>query len=170
MRDLVAKSTNPESDPESSPSGSSPSPSPARNGARRSRRTRGKSTGRAVRSEPPRSTTSTEAVSDVAEPVPAIAACPLAAAYRADASGSAPDPAQLRLVDPPKQRHGRWFDEFGRRRAHIHTLYRAPSGCQYLQPRPLLRLSGKWLEEAGFPIGQPIAVRVEPGRLVIEAV
>ncbi|MFW6012530.1 MAG: SymE family type I addiction module toxin [bacterium] len=33
----------------------------------------------------------------------------------------------------------------------------------------MLRLSGRWLEEAGFPRGRPIAVQVQEGRLVIEA-
>lgn len=35
--------------------------------------------------------------------------------------------------------------------------------------RPLLRLSGKWLARAGFPIGQEFEVVVEEGRLVLEA-
>lgn len=30
-----------------------------------------------------------------------------------------------------------------------------------------LRLSGKWLEQAGFQAGQVVLVQVEPGKLVI---
>lgn len=33
---------------------------------------------------------------------------------------------------------------------------------------PVLRLSGRWLERAGFDIGQRVRVRVDAGRLVIE--
>ena len=35
---------------------------------------------------------------------------------------------------------------------------------------PFLRLSGDWLDRAGFGIGREIAVKVGDGRLVIEAV
>jgi hypothetical protein len=35
---------------------------------------------------------------------------------------------------------------------------------------PMLRLSGNWLEDAGFRTGDPIAVEVQDGRLIIEAV
>ena len=34
---------------------------------------------------------------------------------------------------------------------------------------PFLRLRGRWLAEAGFPIGTKFRVDVAPGRLVIEA-
>lgn len=33
---------------------------------------------------------------------------------------------------------------------------------------PVLRLSGRWLQQAGFDIGQRVRVRVDAGRLVIE--
>jgi hypothetical protein len=34
---------------------------------------------------------------------------------------------------------------------------------------PLIRLSGKWLRQLGFPIGTKIEVDVPPGRLVLQA-
>jgi hypothetical protein len=34
---------------------------------------------------------------------------------------------------------------------------------------PFIRLSGKWLERAGFEAGHRIAVHVQKGSLVIEA-
>jgi toxic protein SymE len=36
-----------------------------------------------------------------------------------------------------------------------------------LRPAPWIRLSGKWLEEAGFEIGGRIRVDIQHGRLVI---
>jgi hypothetical protein len=38
-----------------------------------------------------------------------------------------------------------------------------------LPDKPQLRLQGRWLDEAGFAIGMRVGVRVEPGRLVLEA-
>ncbi|HSL81615.1 MAG TPA: SymE family type I addiction module toxin [Thermoanaerobaculia bacterium] len=35
---------------------------------------------------------------------------------------------------------------------------------------PLIRLSGRWLEGLGFPLGGKIEVEAEPGRLVLKAV
>lgn len=32
---------------------------------------------------------------------------------------------------------------------------------------PFLRLRGRWLERAGFRVGDDVAIAVEPGRLVI---
>ncbi|MCL6711679.1 type I toxin-antitoxin system SymE family toxin [Pseudomonas sp. R2.Fl] len=37
-------------------------------------------------------------------------------------------------------------------------------------PFPSLRLQGRWLEQAGFSIGQTIQVRIRAGRLVLEPV
>ena len=34
---------------------------------------------------------------------------------------------------------------------------------------PMLRLQGAWLKRAGFDVGTPVTVRVDAGRLVIEA-
>jgi hypothetical protein len=38
------------------------------------------------------------------------------------------------------------------------------------EPLPYLRLRGRWLEEAGFPVGAQIRVRVEPHRLILEVI
>jgi len=38
------------------------------------------------------------------------------------------------------------------------------------QVLPLIRLSGKWLDRLGFPIGSKLRVEAEPGRLVLTAV
>jgi hypothetical protein len=35
---------------------------------------------------------------------------------------------------------------------------------------PFLRLKGRWLAAAGFPVGQAVRVVVEPGRIALEAV
>ncbi len=37
------------------------------------------------------------------------------------------------------------------------------------QVMPLIRLSGKWLDRLGFPIGSKLAVHASPGRLVLTA-
>jgi len=37
------------------------------------------------------------------------------------------------------------------------------------QVMPLIRLSGKWLDRLGFPVGSKLAVQAEPGRLVLTA-
>lgn len=34
-------------------------------------------------------------------------------------------------------------------------------------PSPMLRLQGKWLEELGFQIGEPVLVKCEDGKLII---
>jgi len=35
---------------------------------------------------------------------------------------------------------------------------------------PFLRLRGRWLDQAGFPIGAPVRVEVSAGRLVVEVI
>lgn len=35
---------------------------------------------------------------------------------------------------------------------------------------PFVRLSGRWLDRAGFAIGTPVRVQVSRGRLVLEAI
>lgn len=35
---------------------------------------------------------------------------------------------------------------------------------------PMVCLTGYWLEDAGFPYGQPFQVKVEEGRLVLKTV
>lgn len=37
-------------------------------------------------------------------------------------------------------------------------------------PMPFLRLRGRWLDAAGFPIGANVRVEVSAGRLVVEVV
>lgn len=38
------------------------------------------------------------------------------------------------------------------------------------EPLPLLRVQGRWLDRAGFPIGTKVRVLVSPERLIIEVV
>lgn len=35
---------------------------------------------------------------------------------------------------------------------------------------PFLRLQGRWLDQAGFPIGAQVQVQVDQGRLVLEVI
>ncbi len=35
---------------------------------------------------------------------------------------------------------------------------------------PYLRLLGRWLEAAGFPVGSHVRVQVEPQRLILEVI
>lgn len=37
-------------------------------------------------------------------------------------------------------------------------------------PMPFLRLQGRWLDQAGFPIGAQVRVEVDRGRLVVEVI
>lgn len=37
-------------------------------------------------------------------------------------------------------------------------------------PIPFLRLQGRWLDQAGFPIGAQVQVQVDQGRLVLEVI
>ena len=43
---------------------------------------------------------------------------------------------------------------------------RAPWYREY-PPAPFLRVAGRWLDKAGFPIGQRVEVQVSSGRLVV---
>ena len=54
-----------------------------------------------------------------------------------------------------------------RRGRRLGTISYVTRGSQQL---PLLRLSGKWLREAGFDLGQELEVEVARGRLTLEAV
>jgi toxic protein SymE len=47
---------------------------------------------------------------------------------------------------------------------------RATKMLTYYSRSPSLHLKGRWLEEAGFPMDQPVQVTVEPGVLIIHAV
>jgi hypothetical protein len=55
------------------------------------------------------------------------------------------------------------FNDKGHRLATIHEVEKR------YQRLPMLRLTGKWLARAGFPIGQPIEVEVRRGKLIIRA-
>lgn len=37
-------------------------------------------------------------------------------------------------------------------------------------PMPFLRLQGRWLDQAGFPIGAQVRVEVDRGRLIVEVI
>ena len=39
-----------------------------------------------------------------------------------------------------------------------------------LAPKPQLRLTGRWLAQAGFAVGTAVRVQVERGRLVLEVI
>ena len=58
----------------------------------------------------------------------------------------------------------------------VSSLYPAPSSSRpwptprrsrAQEPVPFLRLSGRWLEAAGFAIGAKVRVQVNPDRLVV---
>ena len=91
--------------------------------------------------------------------------CPLAAALLGQYDEVA-EQAAARALRPKRPR----FDREGRRLARIHTLYRARRGADSGKVLPLIRLSGNWLQESGFPIGQRYSVEVRDGELVIRAV
>lgn len=40
---------------------------------------------------------------------------------------------------------------------------------RYVRPTevPLLRVQGKWMEQAGFKVGARVRVEVQPGRLIV---
>ncbi len=38
------------------------------------------------------------------------------------------------------------------------------------KPMPYLRLLGRWLEAAGFPVGSEVRVQVAPQRLILEVI
>jgi hypothetical protein len=58
------------------------------------------------------------------------------------------------------------------RHFRVGSLSRTSRGCshQTLDDVPFLRLAGRWLAQAGFQIGSSVCVKVDSGRLVIEAV
>jgi hypothetical protein len=87
--------------------------------------------------------------------------CPLAAAMRRQIDEVAEAPVEP-LVFRPRSRR---VDSEGRRLARIHSVFRPKQG----KVLPMMRLSGQWLEQTGFPIGQRFSVDVEDGALVIRA-
>ena len=58
------------------------------------------------------------------------------------------------------------------RRLTVQTLVQQSGGryayARYQYVRPWIRLSGKWLADAGFVERDRVIVRTSPGRLVIE--
>lgn len=54
--------------------------------------------------------------------------------------------------------------------SRIHPESRSRGPRPPLSPVPFLRLKGRWLAAAGFPVGQAVRVVVEPGRIALEAV
>jgi Toxin SymE, type I toxin-antitoxin system len=65
-----------------------------------------------------------------------------------------------RIVGKPQPR----FNERGRRRAKVHTVWDGRA------VKAFLRLRGGWLERLGFVPGQELEIEEEVGRLVIRAV
>ena len=56
------------------------------------------------------------------------------------------------------------------KRAKLHGKYRSPSYRSSVNRNlPWLNLSGIWLEQAGFCIGQQIEIKVENKQLIIKA-
>jgi Toxin SymE, type I toxin-antitoxin system len=65
-----------------------------------------------------------------------------------------------RIAGEPRPR----FNERGRRRAKVHTVWDGRG------VKAFLRLRGGWLERLGFVPGQELEIEEGPGRLVIRAV
>jgi len=92
-------------------------------------------------------------------------ACPLAAAMRRQIDEVAEAPVDVLELRPRARR----FDGSGRRLARVHSVFRPGRGPGQGKVLPMLRLSGNWLRETGFPIGKRYSVEVEDGALVIRA-
>jgi Toxin SymE, type I toxin-antitoxin system len=52
----------------------------------------------------------------------------------------------------------------------VDSRSKAPSPRPVLPRMPFVRLTGRWLDRAGFRIGTAVRVQVRPGLLVIEAI
>ena len=65
------------------------------------------------------------------------------------------------------------FDREGRRLARVHSIFRpgreTGGGREPGKALPMVRLSGRWLQESGFPVGKRYSIEVEDGELVIRA-
>ncbi len=48
---------------------------------------------------------------------------------------------------------------------HDQPPHRTPRSL--LEPMPYLRLRGRWMEEAGFQVGDRVHVEVQRGRLIV---
>jgi hypothetical protein len=55
------------------------------------------------------------------------------------------------------------------RRARVQALFRQRDGARREALVPMVRLSGAWLEAAGFATGRRLRIEAAPGRLTIEA-
>ena len=77
-----------------------------------------------------------------------------------------PNPRRRREEEGPKLPRAR-----RPRQAKVVELRRTGRGYGAKEVAvPWLRLSGRWLAEAGFAVGQRFQIGVEPGRLRLEAV
>lgn len=54
------------------------------------------------------------------------------------------------------------------RRLTVSRAYPESRALHLLEPMPLLRLKGRWLEAAGFGVGTRVQIVVCTGRLVLE--
>ena len=52
-------------------------------------------------------------------------------------------------------------------RRYTRLISESQKRLGWTQFAPFLRLRGRWLEQAGFAIGDDVEVVVEPGRLII---
>ena len=55
------------------------------------------------------------------------------------------------------------------RRLTVSRIYQTRSSGPGVRA-PMIRLTGKWLEEAGFAAGETVTVQVEQGRIVVTQV
>jgi toxic protein SymE len=79
----------------------------------------------------------------------------------ADANHKAVAPVTQRILTISSQRRPRPMKTYAP--AHIEFFPDLP-------PAPWIRLSGRWLEDAGFEIGRRICVEVTSGKLTISAI
>ncbi|AKJ42457.1 SymE family type I addiction module toxin [Pragia fontium] len=49
----------------------------------------------------------------------------------------------------------------------FYTVGYTPNGG-FINPRPQLTIKGRWLEQIGFYAGQPVIIKVEQNKLIIE--
>jgi hypothetical protein len=92
----------------------------------------------------------TDPLSGAEAPSPAIRPISLSANARCLTVGYRPEESRLPLPGKP-------------------IVFKPGTGRPF-ESRPLLRLQGRWLAEAGFPVGSKVRVLVSPKRLVIEPV
>jgi hypothetical protein len=76
------------------------------------------------------------------------------------------DVAEAIDAEERRRRRRRRYREARRRGRRFATVSHCTRGSRRL---PLVRLTGQWLREARFDVGQEYEVEVEAGRLVLEA-